>query len=165
MSVLLAACIVLAAPKTNPPSFHDGDTVAVQCPQRKHSLTLRVAEADTPEFRAFKWGDQPGRTAARDEAMRICPIGKPADVRLNKYDGRTKRWIAHIRCNGVDLSRTLVAQGLAWSYIPDKGSSIPALQKAAQDQRIGLWAPGLQSVAPTVWRANAMHQPLGASLP
>ena len=148
-SILLAACIVVA--------MHDADTLTVRCPQRVKQMTVRVAEIDAPEVRAFTWGDQPGRLEALAEAQRLCPVGKPADVRLNKYDSRTKRWIAHVECSGIDLSHALVAEGLAWSYIPDKGSTIPALQRAAQDQRIGLWAPGNTPVAPNIWRKQGMH--------
>jgi endonuclease YncB( thermonuclease family) len=147
VSILLAACIAIG--------FHDGDTATVQCEGRAKKMVVRVAEIDAPEFQAFSWGDQPGRIAARDEAVKLC-YKKPLKVRLNKFDNRTRRWIAHLECDGVDLSRHLVGQGLAWAYIPDKKSDIPALQKAAQDQRIGLWAG--TPVAPNIWRRDRMHQ-------
>lgn len=152
MSLLL--CLVLAA--------HDGDTLTVQCQQRAKPLIVRVAEIDAPEFHAFTWGDQPGRLEALAEAKAVCPVGGPAKVRLNLFDTRTKRWIAHIECAGVDLSSDLAEKGLAWPYITAKKSAIPALVKGAQDQQIGLWAPGLNSIAPAIWRKNGMHQSQGA---
>lgn len=149
MSILLAACLILAV--------HDGDTVTAKCEGRAHLMTVRVAEIDAPEYKSFSWGDQPGRDEARNEAVRLC-LHQPAKLRLYKFDPRTQRWIAYVECRGMDLGTQLVAQGLAWTYLPAKRSEMLALQKAAQDQRVGLWAAGAQSLAPSVWRKLALHQ-------
>lgn len=144
MSVLLAACLIIAV--------HDGDTVTASCPTRRHALVLRVSGVDAPEMAAFSWAEQPGARAARDAASILC-LQQLADVHLDKFDTRTGRWIARVECNGTDLSSFLVAQGLAWVYMAPKGSDLPALQRAAQDQRVGLWAPGPPApMPPTQWR-------------
>ncbi len=150
MSLLLAACIVLGV--------HDGDTLTARCQGRARDLTVRVAEVDAPEYPAFTWGLQPGAVEARDLAVKLCPVGGATKLRLWKYDKRTSRWIAYVECNGMDLSTQLVARGAAWAYLPAKDSDIVALQKAAQDQRVGLWAPGNASVPPSQWRKGCRCQ-------
>lgn len=149
--ILLAACIILAV--------HDGDTLTAKCDKRVRPIVVRVAEIDAPEEPAFTWGKQPGADEAKAAAIAICPVGGAAKVRLYKYDGRTRRWIAYVECGGKDLSTQLVAQGYAWAYLTAKKSDMPALMKAAQDQQVNLWAPGLNSIAPTLWRSKSMHQP------
>jgi len=157
MSILLAACIILAV--------HDGDTLTAKCEKRVKPLVLRVAEIDAPEYAAFKWGDQPGRTEARDTAVALCRVGGPAKVRLNLFDKRTSRWIAHVECRGFDLSYHLASNGLVWPYIVDKKTRITGAVRDAQDRAVGLWVRGGAPVAPTVWRSQGMHQPAGVNLP
>ncbi len=150
MSVLLAACIVIA--------MHDGDTLTVKCTQRVRPLVIRVLGIDAPEFPAFTWGLQPGAKDALAEAKKVCPVGGKADIRLTKFDSRTKRWIAGVQCNLVDLSTDLVETGNAWCYMAPKASDYCALQQAAKDQRVGIWSVGAPpAVPPNVWRHNSMH--------
>lgn len=147
--LLLTACVVV--------KVHDGDTLTVQCPKRVNPIVLRIAEIDAPELAAFTWGTQPYAPEAAAEAQKVCGGQQAAVVHLNTYDKRTSRWIGHISCGGVDLSSHQVALGFAWSYLPDKKSSIPALMAQAQQWKEGLWALP-NPVAPSVWRKNSMHQ-------
>lgn len=149
MSLTLLLCTIIAV--------HDGDTLTANCQKRAKPVVIRLAEVDAPEMKAFTWGEQPGARAATAASQALC-MGQPAKVRLWKYDSRTKRWIAYVECRGMDLSTQLVARGLAWSYLPAKKSDMPALMKAAQDQRVGLWAPGSASIPPTTWRKTGAHQ-------
>lgn len=171
MSIILACVIALTIPTTGhakpKPNPHDADTYWVEkCDKRVKPLELRVSQIDAPEFPAFTWGLQPGAFEARAEAMTICAPGAPVKVRLKKLDGRTKRWIADMECNGMDLSHMLAASGTVWAYLPDKKSDVPALVRAAQDQQVGLWRAGNVPVAPSVWRKLSLHQcPDGSAKP
>lgn len=142
MSILLAACLVVA--------MHDADTATVRCPQRAKTTTVRVAGIDAPEMAAFTWKTQPYAVEARNAAQALC-MSRPADVRLLKYDSRTKRWIGTLDCGGVDLSHYLVQHGYAWSFMADAKSDLPALMKQAQGFKSGLWADPA-AVAPSEWR-------------
>jgi endonuclease YncB( thermonuclease family) len=143
MSVLLAACLITAV--------HDGDTVTANCQQRAKPISVRVAGIDAPEMAAFTWATQPGAVEARDHARELC-LKKRADVRLDKYDSRTKRWVARVSCSGFDLGTQMVVAGLAWVYMPPAKSDLPALQRAAQALKVGVWAN--EAVAPSAWRSK-----------
>lgn len=110
----------------------DGDTVAVLWPDKRQE-TVRLVGIDAPE-RGQAFGNR-----AR-EALGQLAIGKAVAVEVEGRD-RYGRTIARLRVEDVDLSRELVARGLAWHY--KRYSSDPELAEAEQGARAagrGLWA-------------------------
>lgn len=92
---------------------YDGDTVALDCPLGRK--TTRLVGFDTPETR------DPGCDAelalGKQATLRLRAIVKSGQV---AFEGRGfdkyGRLLAVMTVNGVDVGRTLVAEGLAEPY-------------------------------------------------
>ena len=137
-------CLVLAVP--------DGDSLRMKCEERVKPISVRLIEVDAPEVKHsgfVRIAQQPYGKEAQQSLSALC-YGKQATVHtygLDKY----RRTLAHVDCGTGDVNSIQVATGSAWSFMPKRGSHIPALQKAAQDQKAGLWALP-DPIPPSTWR-------------
>ena len=68
---------------------HDGDTLTV-INELGFGEKIRLARADAPELKAFKWGEQPYAQEARNALVSLCE-GKTATIIRKAKDqyGRT----------------------------------------------------------------------------
>lgn len=129
------ACLVLRVA--------DGDTLTAQCPPQPPvasaspwSLPVRVkvrlAEIDAPE-KGQAFGQR-----SKQALEQLC-LGRMAQVQATEND-RYGRWVAHVQCQGVDVSAQQVRSGMAWVYERyAQDPQLPQLQQRAQQQRQGLW--------------------------
>ena len=133
---------------------HDGDTLIV-INEIGAFEKIRLAKADAPELKAFKWGEQPYAPAARNALVNLCE-GKTATVIRKKKDqyGRT---VASVSCQSTDVTTYLIKNGDAWAYRYSSTKALRNLQATAKAQHIGLWASP-DAIEPIVWRKKALHQ-------
>lgn len=124
----------------------DGDTLDVLGPNFQ-TTRYRLAEIDSPEKA------QPFGSRAKEALSSIC-YGKTAEA-THTGDSHRGRIIAHVKCNGVDANRTMVATGFAWVY-PQyaKDKSLFDLERSAREGRLGLWAD-INPTPPWEWRHKA----------
>jgi endonuclease YncB( thermonuclease family) len=91
---------------------------------------------------------------ARDRLAALV-LSKPVTMH---NDGRDKygRTLGRIEIKGQDVSRTLVAEGLARHYVRfSKDAGLAAAERAARAAKGGLWAhPAPAPVPPWEWRAS-----------
>ena len=133
---------------------HDGDTITVTN-EAGINEKIRLAKADAPEFRSFKWGEQPYAQEARKALADLC-LGKMATVERKSKDqyGRT---VASISCQSKDIATYMIKNGDAWAYRYSSTRALRALQASAKAQNVGLWA-SKDAIEPILWRKNALHQ-------
>ncbi len=116
----------------------DGDTMRIKAPDGTKTK-VRLAGIDAPEK------SQPfGRAAGRRLAA-LC-YGKNVEADFRDFD-RFKRTVARVRCNGIDVGRLLIDEGLAWHYLEyaktqpvDEASRDAAGEAAARENSKGLWS-------------------------
>lgn len=127
-------------------SVHDGDSMRVRCPGHKNTIPIRLEQIDAPET------DQAYGLKSRDYLRGLCVRGKQAKIHKSDID-MYDRVIARVYCNGIDVNAEMVKTGNAWVYeyyATDK--SLFALQKKAQQQKLGLWNSQKKVVAPWDFR-------------
>jgi micrococcal nuclease len=130
-------------------SVADGDTIGVI--RDGYATPVRLDGIDCPE------SGQPFSQRARRRVAELA-LRKVAEVRVKTTDVH-QRLVARVRVDGVDLSTTLVREGLAWHYL--RYSSDPALaaaEAAARAARVGIWSEP-NPVAPWDWRYSAPRAP------
>src|SRR5512137_2894910 len=87
-------------------SAADGDTLTVR--QGTEHVRVRLAEIDAPERK------QPFSQVARRNLEALC---RNREVEVQKVDvDRFGRTVAHVYCDGVDVSWRQVEDGLAWCF-------------------------------------------------
>lgn len=121
----------------------DGDTIEVL--QDKKPVRIRTANIDAPEKKqAF------GRWSTNQLKGLVAAL--PVTVTYTQTD-RYGRIIGRVfTANGTEANRFMVQSGAAWVYDKyNSDNSLPALQRAAQEQKRGLWADS-QPVPPWEWR-------------
>lgn len=121
----------------------DGDTIEVL--QDKTPVRIRLANIDAPEKKqAF------GRWSANQ--LKDLVAAKPVTVTYTQTD-RYGRIIGRVfTTNGTEASRFMVQSGAAWVYGKyNSDNSLPAQQRAAQEQKRGLWADS-NPMPPWEWR-------------
>lgn len=128
----------------------DGDTLDVV--QNGRPVRVRLANIDAPEKQ------QPfGRWSGNQ--LKTLVAGQPVTVAWTQKD-RYGRVLGRVyTANGTDAGRRMVQSGAAWVY--DRYNSdpaLPALQRAAQAQKRGLWADAAP-VPPWTWRHKKQPQP------
>jgi endonuclease YncB( thermonuclease family) len=144
----------------------DGDTVVVEqdygsatpLPQLSdlpHLLgspfIVRLYGVDAPER------DQPFGIQAKAELIRL--ISKKSvivdTVKRDKYG----RMVAKISIDGVDVSKELLRNGLAWWYRDYAPNNVEFQQAEfdAQERKVGVWSTKT-SIAPWIWRANKIQE-------
>lgn len=121
----------------------DGDTIEVL--QDKTPVRIRLANIDAPEkkqtFGRWSTNQLKGLVAAQ-----------PVTVTYTQTD-RYRRIIGRVfTTNGTEASRFMVQSGAAWVYDKyNSDNSLPDLQRAAQEQKRGLWADS-NPMPPWEWR-------------
>lgn len=136
----VVTCLVVA--------ISDGDTLKVRCGEsgQYQQVIIRLAEIDAPEKK------QPFGNVSKHALSDLCfqQMAKVTPETMDRF-GRT---VAHVECRGKDASAQQVLTGNAWvfdRYVKDR--SLYTLQKAAQEQRLGLWRDP-NPLAPWLWRAQ-----------
>ena len=115
----------------------DGDTVELLTDDLVHQR-IRLRGIDAPEKRqAF------GNRAK--QALSALVFGRRVTVAYSKVD-RYDRWVGRITVNGVDVSRAVIAQGMAWHFAfykreqpADERVGDAEAEQAARLERRGLW--------------------------
>ena len=132
---------------------HDGDTLTA-INELGFGEKIRLARADAPELKAFKWGEQPYAQEARNALVSLCE-GKTATI-IRKAKDQYGRTVASISCQSTDVANYMIKNGDAWAYRYSSTKALRSLQASAKVQRIGLWA-SQSAIEPILWRKNAMH--------
>jgi endonuclease YncB( thermonuclease family) len=122
----------------------DGDTADVRL--ASGMIRVRFHAIDAPER------DQPYGAASK-AALAALVYGKPVALEPIEQD-RYDRLVARLWLGELDVNAEMVRQGHAWVYRRyDDDPAYCAYEKAARDQRRGLWAlPPSQRPAPWEWR-------------
>ena len=127
----------------------DGDTVRLRLLDGGKA-DLRLAGIDAPE-KAQPFGRAAGRRLAA-----LC-LGKTAEADWRDTD-RFERPVGRLFCDGRDVGRVLIAEGLAWHFRRyartqplDERTGDSAAEAAAREAMVGLWAEP-DPVPPGEWR-------------
>ncbi len=140
MSAALLTCLVVG--------IADGDTLTARCEVegKPQTIVVRIRQIDAPETSS----KQPFGQAAKRHLSKLC-FKQEASVKLSKKQ-TYGREVGDVACSGVDVSRSLVAAGLAWAYDGfAKDADLYDLQAAAREARRGLWSD-TSPVPPWDWR-------------
>ena len=133
--------------------IYDGDTLTA-INELGFGEKIRLARADAPELKAFKWGEQPYAQEARNALVSLCE-GKTATI-IRKAKDQYGRTVASISCQSTDVAAYMIKNGDAWAYRYSSTKALRSLQANAKSQHLGLWA--LENpVEPIVWRKKALH--------
>ncbi|HGY3719386.1 MULTISPECIES: thermonuclease family protein [Enterobacteriaceae] len=143
--VVLPATLFAAEIKGKVIRVLDGDTIEVL--QDKTPVRIRLANIDAPEkAQAF------GRWSTNQ--LKGLVAAQPVTVTYTQAD-RYERIIGRVfTANGIEANRYMVQVGAAWVYERyNTDKALPALQRAAQKQKRGLWVDG-NPMSPWEWRHN-----------
>lgn len=124
----------------------DGDTLTARCQgfEEPGTVQVRLAEIDEPERRQA-FGER-----SRLHLRTLC-LHQRAELRPVTRD-RYGRMVARVSCAGVDASRVMVRDGMAWRFVDHStDEAFVALEDAARSRRRGLWWDA-EPVAPWMWR-------------
>ena len=130
-------------------NVHDGDSITVSGLTKK----VRIRYIDAPEFKAFKWGNQPYAQDSKSNLQSLCygKVASLSNMRIDKY----QRVIANVSCQGFDVAKWQIDTGSAWGYhYAPKRFKVMALN--AKSKNIGLWALP-NPIDPWAWRKNGLH--------
>lgn len=123
----------------------DGDTIDVL--QDKTPVRIRLANIDAPEKKQA-FGRWSGEQLKRLVAAQYVTVTYTQRDRYGRIIGRV------FTTNGTEANRYMVESGAAWVYERyNTDKALPALQRAAQAQKRGLWADS-RPVPPWEWRHN-----------
>lgn len=146
--MLKPTIVILALFASNLSSAHqvigvsDGDTLVVLMDRKP--VKIRLSDVDAPEAK------QDFGARAKQALSGLC-FGKDATLAIRATD-RYGRIVARVTCGGVDVSRALVENGMAWHYTRySDDAALSVLQEQARDAKRGLWA-GPSPVAPWDFR-------------
>src|SRR5699024_4470632 len=133
-------------------SVHDGDSMRARCPGFRKTLRIRLEQIDAPEI------GQAHGTQARDYLRSLC---EPGSLTVIKDKGRDvyHRVLGRVFCNDTDANAAMVEAGMAWVY--DYYADDPnlyRLQKAAQEDKKGLWGAAIFPQKPWDFRRRQRNQ-------
>lgn len=140
MSATLLICLVVG--------ITDGDTLTARCEVdgKPQAIVVRIRQIDAPETGS----KQPFGQSAKRHLSRLC-FKQEASISLAKKQ-TYGREVGDVVCNGVDVSRSMVTEGLAWAYVGfAKDADLYDLQAAAREARRGLWSTS-SPIPPWEWR-------------
>ncbi len=111
----------------------DGDTLTL-LDANHQTFKIRLAAIDAPE-KSQAFGNR-----AKQTLSRLC-FGKEAIATIETIE-RYGRYVAEVYCEGVNANEALLSEGMAWVYTQyaKKFPHYKALEDAARQQRLGLWA-------------------------
>ncbi|HIJ82340.1 MAG TPA: thermonuclease family protein [Desulfuromonadales bacterium] len=149
MKIIVAVCVLLTLSFNafagrsiggTVKTVYDGDTVLLVT--REHSqLKVRLYGIDAPET---KKPDKPGQPYG-DESKRALKekiMGRRVTAEIIDVD-QYKRTVAVIRCDGRDINREMVSDGMAWAYRHylqgAYASQYIGEEERARSRRAGLW--------------------------
>lgn len=145
ISLLIFLCpVIVHAAELNGKVIHvlDGDTIEVL--QDNKPVRVRLANIDAPEKKQAY-----GRWSTNQ--LKSLVAGKSVTVTYTRTD-RYGRVLGLVETKHINVNRSQVISGAAWVYERyNTDKALPALQKAAQEQGLGLWADS-QPVPPWEWR-------------
>lgn len=126
-------------------SVIDGDSVMFQT-KNQRTFGLRLFGIDAPE-------KNQEYSAEATQVLEKMLLNQNVEAVCRDEQDRHGRQICTVMLNRQDVGAELLAQGCAWVYPEDYGSSgrYYELQRYAKDYRKGLWAQP-QPVAPWLWR-------------
>jgi endonuclease YncB( thermonuclease family) len=129
----------------------DGDTVRMRLIDGGKA-DVRLAGIDTPE-KAQPFGRAAGRRLAA-----LC-LGKMAEADWRDTD-RFERPVGRLFCDGRDVGRLLIAEGLAWHFKRyartqplDESTGDSTAEAAAREAKAGLWSEA-DPIPPWDWRKS-----------
>lgn len=123
----------------------DGDTVLLLRPGQAQPISLRIDGIDAPE------SCQPGGQASRD-AMLVLAFRQSVQVEPSGRDVYGRQ-VGRLILDGRDLGAEMVRTGMAWAYRYRTGRGPYArLQRAAQKQKVGLFARQAAPMSPALFR-------------
>jgi micrococcal nuclease len=136
LALLASPC--LAQPASYPFSLEgmvvsvtDGDTIKLLRDNKQYRI--RLNGIDAPEM-----GQAYGMKAK--EALASLVAGKQVEVVVRDTD-RYGRYVGDVIVDGKSANAELVAVGFAWHYLEySKDDTLAALEKAAREKKLGLWA-------------------------
>lgn len=136
----------------NVTSVHDGDTLSVLTMEGK-KLTIRLSDIDAPELA------QPFGPEARAQLARLV-LSKRVTLVVSGLD-IYGRQIARVTVDGIDVNKSLVRLGYAWSARQyTKDADVIKAELNARIARVGLWSlPRPQ--APWDWRDRPQNPQVG----
>lgn len=139
----------------------DGDTVNIEVAGVRERV--RLANIDSPETTGR--ADRPGQPYADDAqgALEKMVLNKVLALRCFEQDHYGRNVCDIPLPNGNTANQQMVEQGWAWAYTGSnerylRDKSLKAIQKRAQQQRIGLWQAKKTPIAPWVWRVQCWQQ-------
>ncbi|HBM9452796.1 TPA: thermonuclease family protein [Escherichia coli] len=128
----------------------DGDTIEVKTLPEKIlvyeiPIRVRLINIDAPEKK------QPfGRWSTNQ--LKALLAGQSVTVSYTQTDRYGRVLGRVVTANGTEANRQQVLKGAAWVYDRyNTDNSLPALQREAQTQKLGLWADN-QPIPPWEWR-------------
>jgi micrococcal nuclease len=137
MSRLLFALLSLAAMTSSAQvltgkvvGIADGDTLTLLVDNQTYQI--RLAEIDAPE-KAQAFG-QKSKALLSELCFKKAATASVTGTSYNRY-------VAKVDCDGIDVARLMVRNGLAWVYVKyaPRNSPLYALEAAARSERLGLW--------------------------
>lgn len=121
-------------------AVYDGDTVLLTT-REESRLKVRLYGVDAPETKKPDNAGQPyGAISKRTLMYKV--MGRRVTAEIVDID-QYKRAVAVIRCEGRDINREMVADGMAWAYRqylngPYESEYISS-ENRARSHRAGLW--------------------------
>ncbi len=120
----------------------DGDTLLIM--RGGKPIKLRLASIDAPE-KAQPYG------LAAQQSLAELAMGKTVQV-ITRAKDDYGRIVADVFVAGLLVNQEQVRRGMAWEYSRyHNDRAMLALQLAAQQQKLGLWAGG-EIIEPSLWR-------------
>lgn len=128
----------------------DGDTLTVKADK---IYTVRLAQIDAPEISHRGIPAQPYGMESK-KALSGLTLGSMVTVEYKDTD-MYGRYLGVVIKDGVNINMLMVQEGHAWVYAQyNKDPSFLLLEKAAQSDKIGLWATP-KPIAPWIYRRTA----------
>lgn len=121
-------------------AVYDGDTLLLAT-REKSRLKVRLYGIDAPETRKPDRPGQPYGDMSR-QALMSKVKGRRVTAEIVELD-QYRRAVAVIRCDGRDINREMVAEGMAWAYRRylqgTYASEYIRSETGARARRAGLW--------------------------
>ena len=137
MSLILTAALAFCTAHAQAQQYRvvgisDGDTIKLLSSDRQQ-IKCRLHGIDAPESRQ-DYGQR------SKQSLSEIVFDKMVAIEVLDRD-RYGRSVCRILLNGVDVNKIQLQRGMAWHYVQySKDASYAQAEKAAQQQRLGLWA-------------------------